>query len=129
MVRIGFIVCWVLLGLMVGLMVTIVSPLSELLHIPKDLSNYVIHLGMLGGSLIILALITRMSRLLKISMITTGASALGWPISVYIHDLIFPIFPNEGVTFILVFIILPMTFLSGVLGAIAIGINQLVSPK
>ena len=129
MARISLIACWVLLGLMVGLLLTIVSPLREFLGIPEDLSNYVIHVGVMGVSLVILALITRTSRLLKSSMITAGASALGWPISVYIHDLIFPLFPTEGVTFVLVFLILPVTFLAGVLGAIVIGIKQLVSSR
>jgi hypothetical protein len=114
---------------MVGLLLTIVSPLRELLHIPEDLSNYVIHLGVMGVLLVILASTTRTSRLLKSSMIIAGASALGWPISVYIHDLIFPFFPNEDVTFILVFLVLPVTFLVGTLGAIVVGIKQLVSSR
>ena len=41
MARISLIACWVLLGLMVGLLLTIVSPLREFLGIPEDLSNYV----------------------------------------------------------------------------------------
>ena len=90
MAKIRIIVCWVLLGIMAGLVLVIVTPLRELLHIPGDLSNYVIHLGVLGVSLVILAIITRMSRVLRSFMITAGASALGWPISLYIHDLLFP---------------------------------------
>ena len=121
------IACWVLPGLMVGLVFIVVSPLRELLQIPGDLSNYVVHLGVLGVSLVILAILTRMSRVLRIFMITAGASALGWPISLYINDLIFPLFPTEGVTYVLVFFVLPVTFLAGVLGAIIAGIKQLVS--
>ena len=114
---------------MVSCLLTIISPLREILRIPGDLSNYVIHLGVMGAALIILVLITKTDRLLKSSMITAGASALGWPISVYIHDLIFPLFPTEGVTFILVFLILPVTFIVGALGAFVIGIKQLVSSR
>jgi hypothetical protein len=125
--RIRIVVCWVLLGSMAGLVLIFVSPLRELLHIPGDLSDYVIQLGAMGLSLVILAIITRMSKVLRNFMITAGASALGWPVSLYIHDLMFPTFPTESVTYVLVFFILPVTFLVGVLGAIVIGIRQRVS--
>ena len=121
------IVCWVLLGIMVGLVLIVVSPLRELLQIHGDLSDYVIHLGVLGVSLVILAIMTRMSRVLRSFLITAGASALGWPISLYLHDLLIRFFPSEPVTYVLVFFVLPVTFLAGVLGAIVIGIKQLVS--
>ena len=127
MARIRIVVCWVLLGSMAGLMLVVVSPLRELLHVPGDLSNYVVQIGALGVSLVILAILTKISRVLRNFMITAGASALGWPVSLYIHDLIATRYPTEGVTYVLVFFILPVTFLVGVVGAIAIGIRQRVS--
>ena len=129
MVKIRMIICWALLGIMVGLVLIVVSPLMELLQIPGDLRDYVIYPGVLGGALVILAIITRMSGLLRGFLITAGASALGWPISLYLHNLLFRFFPTEPVTFILFFFILPVTFLIGVLGAIVIGIKQLVSSR
>ncbi|MFH1381377.1 MAG: hypothetical protein ABIH70_00595 [Chloroflexota bacterium] len=129
MVKIRIIACWALLGIMFGLVLIIISPLRGLLQIPGDLSNYVIHLGVLGVSLVILAMITRMSRVLRDFLITAGASALGWPISLYLHDLLVRFFPTEPITYILVFFVLPVTFLAGVLGAIVIGIIQLVSSR
>ena len=129
MARIRLVVCWVLLGSMAGLILVVVSPLRELLHVPGDLSNYVIHLGVLGASLLILAIITVINRVLKNFMITAGASALGWPVSIYIHELIASIYPTEGVTYVLVFFVLPVTFLVGLLGAIIIGIRQRLSSR
>jgi hypothetical protein len=114
---------------MAGLVLVVVSPLRELLHVPGDLSDYVIQLGALGVSLVVLAIITRMSKVLRNFMITAGASALGWPVSLYIHDLLFPLFPTEGVTYVLVFFILPVTFLAGVIGAIVTGIKLRVSSR
>jgi hypothetical protein len=125
----SIIVCWVLLGIMAGLVLSVVSPLRELLHIPGDLSNYVTPLGVLGALLVVLATITKMSRVLRSFLITAGASAFGWPISLYIHDLLFPLFPTEGVTYVMVFFILPITFLIGVIGAIAIGIKLFISSR
>ena len=129
MANIRMLVCWILLGIMAGLIIVVVSPLRELLQIPGDLSNYVIHLGVLGVLLLIMVILTKMTMWLRIFMITAGTSALGWPISLYIHDLISPLFPDEGFTYLLVFFILPVTFLIGVSGSIVIGIKQLVSSK
>jgi ABC-type branched-subunit amino acid transport system permease subunit len=114
---------------MVGIMLVVVSPLRGLLQIQGDLSDYVIHLGVLGLSLVILTGLTGMSRVLKSFLITAGASALGWPISLYLHNLLIRSFPTEPVTYLLVFFVLPITFLAGVLGAAVIGIKQFVSSR
>lgn len=127
MVRVRMLVCWILLGLMVGLVLIVISPLKDLLKVRGDLSNYVIHLGVLGMPLVILTIITRMSRVLRSFLITAGASALGWPISLYLNYLLSSFFPDEPVTYILVFFVLPITFVVGVFGAIIVGIKQLVS--
>lgn len=121
--------CWLLLGVMVGLVAVVVSPLREVLHVRGDLSNYVTPLGILGVPLVILSNITRMGRLLRIVLITTGVSAMGWPISLYMGDLLSRWFPSEPVTYILVFYVLPTTFIVGVVGATAIGIKQLFFSK
>ena len=123
------IVCWLLLGSMAGLVLILVSPLRGLLQIHGDLSNYVTHLAVLGVPLVILAIITKMSSMLRIFLITAGASASGWLISLNLHDLLALFFPTEPVTYILVFFVLPVTFLIGVLGATVIGIKQLFTSK
>jgi hypothetical protein len=127
--RIRMIVCWILLGLMVGLVVAVVSPLGGLLGMRADFSNYVLPLGVLGGLLVILTILTKTSKMLKSFLITAGVSALGWPISLYLHSLLIQALPTEPVTYVLVFYVLPVTFVVGVLGAIATGIKQLVSSR
>ena len=129
MIKFRIIICWILLGILAGLLLILVSPLRELLHIRGDLSDYVIHPGALGALLVLFTIISRTSRLLKSFLITAGASAVGWPISLYLHDILFRFFPTEPITYILVFFVLPMTFLVGVLGAIIIGIKQSLSAK
>ena len=129
MTKLGMIACWLLLGIMAGLVLVVVSPLRNLLQIQGDLSNYVIHLAVLGVPLVILAIITRMSRVLRSFLIIAGASASGWLISLNLHDLLAHFFPTEPVTYILVFFVLPVTFLIGVLGATVIGIKQLFTSK
>lgn len=127
--RLSITVCWVLLGIMAGLVLIVVSPLRGLMGIQGDLSNYVIHLAVLGIPLVILAIITKMSRVLRGFLIAAGGSASGWFISLYLHDLMYSFFPTEPVTYILVFFVLPVTFLVGILGATVIGIKQLVSSR
>lgn len=129
MVKLRMTACWVLLVIMAGLVLIVVSPLRSLLRIQGDLSNYTIHLAVLGVPLIILAIITKMSRVLRGFLITAGGSASGWFISLYLHDLMAGFFPTEPVTYILVFFVLPVTFLAGVLGATVIGIKQLISSR
>jgi len=65
-----------------------------------------------------------MSRWLRFFFILTGASALGWPVSLWLHDILIKTFPNEPVTYILVFFVLPVTFIIGVVGAIITGVVQ-----
>ena len=125
--KIRTIVCWLLLAMIAGLVLVLVSPLRYVLHVQGDLSNYVIHLAVMGVPLITLAILTRMSRVLRIFLITTGVSASGWFISLSLHALLSRFFPTEPVTYILVFFVLPVTFLIGVFGATAMGIKQLFS--
>jgi hypothetical protein len=119
-------VCWVLLGIMAATVFAVVSPLREPLHIPGDLSNYVTPLGVLGVLLVILAAITKMSRLLKTFLIVAGASAFGWPLSLFVHALLSSAFPTEGITYVMVFFIFPVTFLIGVIGSVVIGVKRLM---
>ena len=118
--------CWVLLGMMTGLVLAIISPLRNILPIQGDLSNYVVHLAVMGIPLAVLAASTTMSRWLRIFLVTAGASASGWLASLKLHALLTPFLPTEPVTYILVFMVLPITFLFGVLGAASMGINQLI---
>lgn len=129
MQKISIIACWVLLGAMVCLIALVVSPLRDVLNISGDLSNAALPLGIMGMLLVILSLVTKMSRLLRSFLIAAGVSAFGWPFSLYLHNLLSRFFPTEPVTYLLVFYILPVTFIIGTIGAIVIGIQPLVSRK
>lgn len=121
--------CWVVFGVLVGFLVVIVSPLRESLHINGDLSDFVIPLGVIGALLVILAILTEISRVLRSFLITTGASAIGWPGALYLHNILFRFFPTEPFTYVLVFYVFPITFIVGAVGAMTIGIKQLVSSR
>ena len=101
-------VAWGVFSVLVGLFVVAVSPLKDLLHISGDFRNFVPYLGVLGALLVASAVAARINKLLRSFLITAGASALGWPISLYLHNLLISFFPTEPVTYVLVFFILPV---------------------
>jgi hypothetical protein len=123
------IICWLLFAILVGIALVAISPLKNFLHVSGDLSSFVPLLGGVGALLVILALAAKQDKWLKTFMIITGASAAGWPISLYLHEFLFRFFPTEPVTYILVFFILPVTFLAGVFGTLAFGIKRLIFSK
>jgi hypothetical protein len=121
--------CWVLFAVLVGLFLIAVSPIKNYLHLNGDFSAFVTCLGGVGLLLVISSLLARVGKWLKIFLLITGASAAGWPLSLYLHEFLFRFFPTEPVTYILVFFVLPVTFLAGAVGTIAIGIKQLLSSR
>jgi hypothetical protein len=89
--------CWLLFTLLVVLPNVAISPLHTFLGLRIDSKSF---------------------------FILTGVSALGWPVSLYLHDLLIKFFPTEPVTYVLVFYVLPFAFVAGVLGTIITGILQ-----
>jgi hypothetical protein len=120
-------ICWGVFGVLLGFFIVTVSPLRELTHLHGDFRDFVVPFGVLGTSLIILAAITRMSLALKSFLLTMGASAAGWPVSLYLHSVLIHFFPTEPFTYILFFFVFTPTFIFGATGAIIFGIKRLLT--
>lgn len=121
--------CWVIFTILIGLFAVALSPIKNLLHLSGDFRSFVPYLGVLGALLVVSAMAARIGGLLKSFLILTGASAVGWPVGLYLHDPLLQFIPNEPFTYILVFYICPVAFIAGAVGTIIIGIRQLVSPR
>ena len=116
--------CWLMFALLVAIGIVAISPIHTLLRLGGDFRSFVLPLGIVGAVLLVLAVLTKMSKWLRFFFILTGASALGWQVSLFAHNLLFKTFPTEPVTYVLVFFVLPVTFIVGVVGTIIIGIWQ-----
>jgi len=93
---------------------------------------------LLGIALIFLSVKERMDRLLKKFLILTGASAIGIPIGILLHNLFYALFiklfgtdfwerigmGDEPFFFILATIVCPIGFLVGVIGSIVMFIKK-----
>ena len=116
--------CWLMFALLVAIVIVAISPIHTLLRLGGDFRSFVLPLGIVGAVLLVLVVPTKMSKWLRFFFILTGTSAIGWQVSLFAHDLLIKIFPTEPVTYVLVFFVLPVTFIVGVVGTIIIGIWQ-----
>ena len=121
MIRLKF--CWLLFAALIVLFI-VAAPLNGLLRIGGDFRSFVLPLGIMGASVVVLAALTKMNKWLRFFFILTGASALGWPFSLYLNRLLINFFPNEPVTYVMFFFVFPLTFIAGVIGTIITGIWQ-----
>jgi hypothetical protein len=117
--------CWVVFLLLAVGFVLAVAPLARLFSISLEFRNMTLPLGLLGAALAGLAAATRMSRLLRAFFLTTGISAVGWPVSLYLQHLLFNIFPGESVTYVLFFYVFTPAFIISSIGTIIVGIVRL----
>ena len=117
---------WLLFACLLALIIVVLSPLRTTLDASGDLRSFVPLLGILGALLVVLAAPAGAGRWLKFFFILTGASALGWPLSLWLHGILIRAFPTEPVTYVLVFYILPLTFVTGISGTIISGIMQAI---
>jgi hypothetical protein len=129
MMKLLMTICWGVFAALVGFFIVVVTPMGELIHLQGDLSNYVVPLGSLGTILTILMVITRMNLALKCFLLVTGISAASWPLILFLHDMLFPFFPTEPFTYILLFFICIPAFIIGAIGAIILGVRQLFFSK
>jgi hypothetical protein len=116
--------CWLLFYLLAALFIFAVSPLHTLFHLEGEFLSFALPIGVVGLLLLIFALKATMSTWLRFFFILTGASGLGWPVGLYVHNLLlFSLFPAEPVTYVLVFFVLPVTFLAGIIETLVVGIR------
>lgn len=119
-------VLWVIFGVIASLFVVSATPLSQMLRLHGDFRSFAVPLGILGALLTGMALSTRTSLILKVFLVGTGASAVGWPFSLYLHRVLAQIFPTEPVTYVLFFYVFTPAFVVAAAGALLIGIKRLL---
>lgn len=118
-------VCWVVFAALIAVLILVLTPLREFFSWRFELFPG-IPLISLGITLVILTATLRTKRVWKGFMITTGASAIGWPSSLFLHGYIYRYYPTEPVTYILFFFVFPLTFILGALGSITVGLVMLL---
>jgi hypothetical protein len=108
-------------------LIIVALPLRNLLHLGGDIGSFLFTLGILGALLVIVAAGAKTGRWLRFFFILTGASALGWPVGLWLHNILIKVWSTEPITYVLVFYILPLTFVTGVLGTVITGIARAIS--
>ena len=117
---------WLLLVCLLALIVAGLT-LPRLLRMGGDSRTFLFPLGVLGVLLAVIAARIKTARWLKFFFMLTGFSAFGLPADLFLHDQLYKMWPAEPVTYVLLFYILPLTFVIGVLGAIITGLARLFS--
>ncbi|MFC1985310.1 hypothetical protein ACFLUW_02795 [Chloroflexota bacterium] len=80
---------------------------------------------LLGVALIVLTVKERVQGILKIFLILTGASAVGLPVFVLLHNAVSGLFnTEESVLFIMATIVCTIAFLVGVVGSVVLAIKS-----
>ena len=113
-------VCWVILA---GLILLLILQLPPFWVLSGRFELFPgIPLIVLGSALVILAAMLNTNIILKIFLIAAGASAIGWPSSLFLHSFLFQYFPFEPVTYVLFFFVFPLTFAIGTIGSLITGL-------
>ena len=113
-------VCWAILA---GLILLLIVPLTPFgAHSGRFELFPGIPLIGFGSALVILAAMLHTNVVLKIFLIAAGASAIGWPSSLFLHSFLFQYFPTEPVTYVLFFFVFPLTFTISTIGSLIAGL-------
>ncbi len=113
-------VCWAILA---GLVLLLILQLPLFgIHSGRFELFPGIPLIVLGAALVILAAMLHTNAILKIFLIAAGASAIGWPSSLFLHSFLFQYFPFEPVTYVLFFFVFPLTFAISTIGSLITGL-------
>jgi hypothetical protein len=114
-------ICWVVFAVIVVLFIFSLTPLRDRLSGSFEIFPGIPFI-LLGIALIVIAIASKMHIILKVFLIVTGASAIGWPGSLFLHNFLYQYFPTEPVTYILFFMVFPVTFIIGGAGSIVTGL-------
>jgi hypothetical protein len=121
-------VCWAVFAILLALLIFALTPLRDRFSGRFELFPG-IPLILFGISLVILTVRLRTKTVLKVFMIATGASAIGWPSSLFLHSFLYRYYPTEPITYVLFFFVFPFTFAIGVLGSISTGLISVFHHK
>jgi hypothetical protein len=132
---------WITVGVFVIAVVgTMLAPPIRGLAMPYFMFSAWAIFFLLGVTLLVLTVKTKVAGILKKFLLLTGASAVGFPVFAVLHNLVYALFiklfgegfwagGDEPVFFILAAIVCPIAFLVGAVGTIVLAIkNKLTAP-
>jgi hypothetical protein len=117
-------VVWGVFSVLVALFIFALTPFREQFGRFEVFPG--IPLIVLGLVVVVLAATLNMNTLLKCFLVVAGASAIGWPSSLFLHNFLYYYYPTEPVTYILFFLVFPLSFAIGAIGSIAVGLISLL---
>jgi len=125
---------WSIFWALVGVFVIVVSmifipPAMRLLmpfgFLPAIFLPAIVVFILLGMALLFLTVKTKVGGILKKSLLLTGASAMGLPVFVLLHNVVSGLFNiEEPVFFIMAIFVCPIGFLVGAVGTIVLAIKS-----
>jgi len=121
---------WALVGVFVIVVSTIFIPPAVILLMPLGLLpaiflSAIVVFVLLGVALLFLTVKTKVGGILKNFLLLTGASAVGLPVSVLLHNVVSGLFDiEEPVFFIMATLVCPIGFLVGAVGSVVLAIKN-----
>ncbi|MFC1932347.1 hypothetical protein ACFLXU_01785 [Chloroflexota bacterium] len=120
-------VFWALVGVFVIVvsMIAIPRPLMPSGFPPAIFLPAIVVFVLLGVALLFLTVKTKVGGILKKFLLLTGASAVGLPVSILLHNVVGRLFNiEEPVFFIMAIFVCPIGFLVGMVGSIVLTIRN-----
>ena len=125
---------WSIFWALVGVFVIVVSmifiqPAMRLLmpsgFLPAIFLPAIVVFVLLGMALLFLTVKTKVGGILKLFLLLTGASTVGLPVSIFLHNAVSRLFNiEEPVFFIMAVFVCPIGFLVGAVGTIVLAIKN-----
>ncbi len=125
---------WSIFWALVGVFVIVVSMIfippavrlwMPLGFLPAILLSAMVVFVLLGAALLFLTVKTKVGGILKKFLLLTGASAVGLPVFVLLHNVVSGLFNiDEPVFFIMAIIVCPIGFLVGAVGTIVLAMKN-----
>ncbi len=118
-------VFWALVGVFVIVVSMILIPRGGRLWMPFVFLPAIAVFVLLGAALLFLTVKTKVGGILKKFLLLTGASAVGLPVFVLLHNVVSGLFNiEEPFFFIMAIFVCPIGFLVGVVGSVVLAIRN-----